>query len=409
MKLTQHVILLFLAILTSGVAAANGAAPLVLSSPLDFQVFQRQDRLAGIAPVTGHVNVSTAHVQFRWSGTPIAGKLSQDWQPIACDPKTHDFNDAVQLPAGGWYRLDVRAVDGEKVIAETRIDHVGMGEVFVIAGQSNSTNYGSERQSPTSNKVATFDGSSWRIADDPQPGTQDKSHGGSFIPAFGDAMVERFKVPIGVASCGHGGTSVRQWLMRGEKIDVHPTTNGFVKEIGPGQWECTGKLFDGLMDRIAALGPNGFRAVLWHQGESDAGQARAGYPADRQISGEQYRATLEKIIAASWERAGWKFPWFVAQATYHSEKDPSDAEFRAAQKAVCEDKFAQLGPDTDALGAAYRAGVHFNPKGLKAHGELWAKKVGDYLDYELASQNSQTPVEEGKDAAKAPRRQEEKN
>jgi hypothetical protein len=125
--------------------------------------------------------------------------------------------------------------------------------------------------------------------------------------------------------------------------------------------------------------PRGCRAVLWHQGESDAGQARAGHPAERQISGEQYREFMAKLIQASRRRAGWDLPWFVARTTYHSEQDPADDEFRAAQKALWDSGLALEGPDTDALRGEFRAGVHFNAKGLQAHGRLWAEKVGAYL------------------------------
>jgi hypothetical protein len=42
------------------------------------------------------------------------------------------------------------------------------------------------------------------------------------------------------------------------------------------------------------------------------------------------------------------------------------------------------GPDTDSLTAPYRQnggkGTHFNDAGLKAHGQLWADKVSQYLD-----------------------------
>jgi hypothetical protein len=187
-------------------------------------------------------------------------------------------------------------------------------------------------------------------------------------------------VPIGVASTGSGATSVRQWLPKGERMKNLPTIASHVRAVGPGEWECTGALFDGLMKRINALGPRGCRAVLWHQGESDAGQARAGYPADRQITGKQYRAFMETLIGASRQRVGWEMPWFVAQATYHSEKDPADEEFRAAQKSLWDNGFALEGPDTDALRTEYRDGVHFNGKGLRAHGKHWAQKVSLYLD-----------------------------
>jgi hypothetical protein len=163
--------------------------------------------------------------------------------------------------------------------------------------------------------------------------------------------------------------------MKGEKIEVHPTLDAFVKSTGPNQWECTGALYDHLMKRASALGPHGFRAILWHQGESDAGQARGGYPAERQITGKQYRDLMEHLIRATQKEAGWKIPWFMALATYHSEADPADEEFRAAQKSLADDGVAQAGPDTDSLRKEYRAGVHFNAKGLKAHGDLWAAKV----------------------------------
>ena len=125
--------------------------------------------------------------------------------------------------------------------------------------------------------------------------------------------------------------------------------------------------------------------MLWHQGESDAGQARSGYPASVQISGDQYRQFMEKLIRASRTRAGWEIPWFVAEATYHSEQDPADEEFRAAQRALWQSKIALEGPDTDALRKEYRAGVHFNAKGLQAHGHLWAAKVGVWLDNTLST------------------------
>ena len=371
--------LIALVMLLPNAAWAGGADGIEIFSPRDYQVFQRQSASLGHVLIRGRVNGRDGSVQLRWSGTPAAGQLPDGWQTIGTDA-AGGIAQELSVPAGGWYGLEFRVMHKDRQIARARVDHVGVGEVFVIAGQSNSTNYGSERQMPRSGLVSSFDGSSWQIADDPQPGTQDRSHGGSFLPAFGDAIVQRYHMPVGLASCGCGATSVRQWLMKGEKIDVPPTTNRCVKQVGPNQWECTGQLYDGLLKRIGALGPHGFRAVLWHQGESDAGQA-----ADHQITGEQYKRSLEKVIQTSRKDAGWDIPWFVAQATYHSAADPANPEFRAAQRGVVDDGIALQGPDTDALGAEYRAGVHFNSKGLQAHGELWAKKVGTYLDQALAA------------------------
>jgi hypothetical protein len=283
------------------------------------------------------------------------------------------------VAAGGWYSLEVRLLKGGKLVAQANVPHFGVGEVFVIAGQSNSTNYGEVKQLSESGMVAAFSGTAWQLANDPQPGVQDNSTKGSFIPAFGDALYARYHVPIGVACVGHGSTSVRQWLPKGDRIDVPPTMGKFVLQIGPAEWLSTGELFDGMLNRMKQLGSSGFRAVLWHQGESDAHQAPG-----HDITAAQYRRMLARVITASRREAGWQIPWFVAQATYHSPQDPSCPPIREAQASLWKEGIALPGPDTDALTGDNRQnqgqGVHFSAQGLKAHGELWAQKVAVYLD-----------------------------
>ncbi len=304
-----------------------------VESPADYQVFQRQRWDSGTIRLRGSLMAESGQLRWRLVSAAGDGKpetVLQDWEVV--DVTKGRFDADIIAPAGGWYRLELRLEQDGQLVAESAVEHVGVGEVFVVAGQSNASNHGSMKQKTGTGMVALFDGARWVLANDPQPGVQDGSKQGSFLPAFGDALNEKYRVPNGVASTGYGATSVRQWLPKGERMKNLPTINAQVRPFGPGEWECTGELFDGLMKRIEALGPRGCRAVLWHQGESDAGQARAGYPVDRQITGKQYSAFMEKLIRASRQRAGWDLPWFVAQATYHSEKDPADDEFRAAQK-----------------------------------------------------------------------------
>ena len=374
--------------------AAGGlsAAVIVAESPTEYQVFQRSSRTAGAIRLAGTLVPGMGELEARVIRPAVITGAEQapqqvvvDWQPIAVDRASGRFAAELPTAAGGWYRVELRLApdkltgQGQSPVIAA-IEHVGVGEVFVIAGQSNSTNWGSEPQSTRTGMVSSFDGSRWRLANDPQPGVQDGSQGGSFLPAFGDALVERYHVPIGVASTGAGGTSVRQWLPKGETMTNLPTVDAHVREVSPGVWASTGELFAGLVRRLNALGSHGCRAVLWHQGESDAGQARAGYPADRQISGKQYREFMEKLVAASRNEAKWDVPWFTGHATYHSAEDAADEEFRAAQRSLWKRGVTRAGPDTDALGPEYRDGVHFNAKGLAAHGRLWAEKVEPYID-----------------------------
>jgi hypothetical protein len=352
-------------------ATAAAADPAItLSSPMDYQVFQRDTPARGKVLVSGHARVECDRAEARLTG---------DWAPVTLDRAAGTFRVEVAAAAGGFYRLEVRLLLRGKQVAETSVAHVGVGEVFVIAGQSNATNYGEVKQQTKSGMVTAFSGDDWRLANDPQPGVQDNSKNGSFIPAFGDALYEKYRVPIGVACVGHGSTSVRQWLPKGERMTAEPTMTRFVTGVGPGVWESSGQLFDGMMRRIQQLGPRGFRALLWHQGESDAHQTP-----EHDITAAEYRRLLELVIRASRREAGWDFPWMVAQASYHTPDDPRCQPIREAQASLWKAGIALEGPDTDQLTGDNRQnggrGVHFSDQGLQAHGRLWAEKVEQWLD-----------------------------
>jgi hypothetical protein len=354
------------------------AQTLSVTSPLDYQVFQRQTREMGTIVVRGHAEAGVKSVRISLKGQSISGQFSRSWSDILPGPGG-EFNARLDVSAGGFYSVEVQARRGHRVAGSVAIPHVGVGEVFLISGQSNSTNYGEVLQMTQTGMVTTFNGESWRIADDPQPGTQDDSKKGSFVPSFGDALYRKYKVPIGIASVGHGSTSVRQWLPAGESIKVMPTMTKYVSRNADGALVSDGTLFDGMMRRMQQLGPHGFRAVLWHQGESDSHQ-----PVEHEISASEYRSMLEHIILSARKQAGWEMPWFVAQVSYHNPNDPSNPSIRDAQESLWTSKVALQGPDTDGLTAAYRQnngkGTHFNDAGLKAHGLLWAEAVETWLD-----------------------------
>jgi hypothetical protein len=267
---------------------------------------------------------------------------------LAPRPGTHAHVGTLRAGKGWGHALEVRARTGGVALASARVEPWGVGEVFVVAGQSNSTNSGEARCRPRSGKVSTFDGRSWRAAEDPQPGCHDRSQGGSPWPAFGDALVERLGVPVGIAATGHGGTSVLQWGREGD-------------------------LFPWMLARLQALGPHGCRALLWHQGESDVSMR----------SGEYHDRMLD-LIRATREAAGWDVPWFVARVSYHSPARPRFESTRSAQERLWREGEALEGPDTDTLTGEHRdqagQGIHFSAKGLEAHGRLWAVHVLAWLE-----------------------------
>ena len=406
--------LLFLLFLTWGFvgsAQTNEPGILRLVSPTDYQVFQRQNVSNGVITVecaleskssstltnldrleARLLDLSANSEQGQSSSnagatspSPIgwerAGvRVTGDWQPLPFDNRVRHFRAELPARAGGWYRLEVRLLAGKAEVSEASVEHVGVGEVFVVAGQSNAANHGEGKQRAKNPLVVAYGKGHWQAAADPEPGASGK--GGSFMPAFGDAMADKFKVPIGIVPIAVGSTSVREWLPRGDAMSAPPYTGLNTIFVGANRWISTGDLFNKIVTVENEFGTNGFRAVLWHQGEADFHEAP-----DRDITPTMYRQYLQRVIESSRTTAGWRVPWFVAQVSYHSPEDQGSPELRAAQKSLATDGIALAGPNTDELGPEFRQdggrGIHMNPRGLQRHGEMWAQLVGAWLEREL--------------------------
>lgn len=364
------------------VAVTANAAELQISTPSDYQVVQRSTKERGQLSIRGKLKGDDKAPFTVEARQTVKGTVGE-WQVVNCQFDGPAFQGQLDVPAGGWHRITLRAKQGASVTGEVDIAHIGIGEVFIVAGQSNSANHGEERQKPTTGRLASFDGERWQVSDDPQPGAT--GTGGSFIPPFGDALVAKFDVPVGFVACGIGATSIREWLPQGTILSNPPTLVGRVQQRSDNRWESRGEAYKMLVDRMAHFGFHGFRAVLWHQGESDANQKDP----TRTLAGPVYRENLIQLITQSRRAIGWNAPWFVAQATYHVPGDETSEEIRDAQRQVAKSEIALAGPDTDALKGSLRdsggQGVHFSGAGLREHAARWVEKVAPWLDQQLAT------------------------
>jgi lysophospholipase L1-like esterase len=251
------------------------------------------------------------------------------------------------VPARGWFRLEVRIdrADGSPPLTAT-VEPVGVGEVFLIAGQSYATNTNDERLTVADpqQRVVALDSATggWRVANDPQP-APDGSDGGSIWPAVGDELAQRLGVPIGFANVAWGGTSSSQWQPGSE-----------------------------LHERLVATGKNlgRFRAVLWQQGESDV---------INHTSTDDYVAAMERIRGAAVRAWGFEPAWLCAKSTHHPTvyDDPEgEGRIRAAVDRLVTMPGFGLGPDTDALQGDSRGDMnsrrHFSAIGQKRAAAVWA-------------------------------------
>ncbi|MCY2959719.1 MAG: hypothetical protein NTY35_06100 [Planctomycetota bacterium] len=341
-----------LALLCALVFASDPAV--TVRTPQERQVIQQTDRGTTYVPV--EVVAATGIGRLVASARPTAGGAELANAVLAKQPggspeSTSSFTGKLALPAGGWYRLAI-TVDG--IAGPVEVAHVerfGVGEVFVVAGQSNSTNYGEEKMASMEDRVSAFDGERWTLAADPMPGVQDGSSGGSPWPLVGKQLATAWNVPVAFASCGFGGTSVLQWQAQAAPLEGRKQP-----------------LYAALVQRMKALG--GVRAVLWHQGESDA---NAG------MSTAEYTAKFIALRDALAKELGTSPVWVVANVSFVPDlaKTKMDA-IRAAQQQLWKDKVALQGPNTDDLLGPMRHSqdkIHFSKAGLEAHAKRWSDQL----------------------------------
>ncbi|MFM9198136.1 MAG: sialate O-acetylesterase [Planctomycetia bacterium] len=340
--------------------SSAAAAELTIVAPTPWQVTQRGTAVrmelsgSGLLAAGARAEYRLLMADVGSEPPPSMPAAASVWRPLTVEPADSAVPDRaralVELPAGGWYRLEVRlksAVGAAETAAV--VEPVGVGEVFLAAGQSYATNTNEERLvvRDARRRVAALDVDTgrWQLANDPQP-APDRSDGGSIWPAVGDRLAAALDMPIGFVNVAFGGTSTRKWAPDGPlSARLHKAGR--------------------MVGRI--------RAVLWQQWESDVIDGS---------STDDYVARVQAIRDAA--VAAWNFEpvWLCAFSTHHPTvyQDPAgEARIRAAISRLGKLPGFGLGPDTDTLQGPNRGGPesrrHFSAAGQRNAAALW----GDLL------------------------------
>ncbi len=357
---------------------AHGGAPAEapLLRPLPFQVAQREGydppqahahapggpaRGFALVPIELDLSKTSADLAaavFSYRVVLLADATGKevDWTPLAGQQQDNRWTAQARVPAGGWYRLELRARRGNDELLHAQVEPLGVGEVFVIAGQSYAVGANDEitKVEDPSGRVVAYDvvQKKWQVAHDPQPNAGD---GGTIWPTCGNLLLPLVQVPIGFVNVAAGGTSTRQWLP-GEK----------------------------LSDQLAAAGrtTGRFRAVLWQQGESDVIEHR---------STDYYVENMQRIRAALAKEWGFEPPWLLAKSTLHPTvyNDPDgEGRIRVAIDRLWAMPGFRPGPDTDILDGENRGGLgtrrHFSGLGQRHAGLMWFAAIWQELNRDAA-------------------------
>jgi len=167
--------------------SSGGPVVAKILSPQPFRVFQRNHKNVGRIAVTIQSSSPADCIEARLLRGGFFGSALTPWTTVS--------SGAIDAPAGGWYQMEIRAVKNGAAGAPATVDNVGVGEVFVIGGQSNASFFGRRPQQSRSNNVVFFDGQTWSQCRDPLT-TVDTGKGGSPWCLLGDELERKWNVPI---------------------------------------------------------------------------------------------------------------------------------------------------------------------------------------------------------------------
>ena len=243
----------------------EGQPHLKLNYPQKHCIFQRNGSTGEII-VEGVVTGSSSPIEARFNGGP--------WTVIWEGSQAGKFTAALKA-AVGQGTLVVRLKESPEVTAS--VPMVSIGDIFVVAGQSNAAGWANKAYEPLDGlpyEMSMYKRSvstAWEKLRHPASA----SGLGSPWPIAMSHLCKDHQVPIGLVTCAIGGAWLKQWLK--------PSGHHY-----PGMIETV---------RSATRGTMKVRAILWFQGEADCNPsqeyARLSYNGDH----DKYLAALKQFIS----------------------------------------------------------------------------------------------------------------
>ncbi|WP_307546264.1 sialate O-acetylesterase [Paenibacillus sp. V4I5] len=295
------------------------------------------------------------------------------WISLGVIRNMDSFDGVLAGLSTGSHCLQFRIRDGvsEELIAEAAVEPVFVGDLWILAGQSNMQGCGTllEVEEPMEGVSSFYLDDSWGIAEDPMcwyfeavdpvhwsvpaeklqearlKERQTRTRGAGLGISFGKELLRSAGVPVGLIVCAHGGTRMTQW------------DPAFLEQEGH-------SLYGSMLRRVKVSGGK-VKGCLWYQGESDANPEHASMYAQRM---EQFVRRLREDLQEP------QLPFIYAQlANFHSwDKQHEscwdfiqDEQFRLEQRlAPC-----ALVPTAD---STMSDPIHLDASSLKVMGRRFA-------------------------------------
>lgn len=342
---------------------------LVITTPTNRIVYQRNNNSA-LIPVQGNCPEDATAILARLVEIAPGQGATTRWKVIDAAPLNGKFAGTFKAN-GGWYKLEVKAVNKREELAITEVAHVGVGEVFLVVGHSVAQGGEINIEGATDDRVNTvlldeklkvFD-SLYLTTGDPKylpdpvftaaiTGVAQApfGHHNYFWSKFAELVAKKENVPVLIYNAGFGGTSLEHWYKSSQNIQF---AHGFVRSN-------IRMPYINVLNAFKKYIPlTGLRALLADQGANDTGQKNADsifyyY----KIFMQQARTDLNDPTLA----------------IVVNRQTPANAPaVRQAQERMAKEPYSFTGPDYDYFAKEDRYdGIHLSLSGEEKAAQMWA-------------------------------------
>lgn len=342
-----------------------------LNYPKNRMVLQRDKNNTATVTISGSFSqvIDRVEVQFR----ALNGGRTSDWITIKESPTGGYFSGSVSWEAG-WYELEARGIYKGQVAGVSSISRFGIGDVFIVAGQSNAQgylNYGAKSAADDRVNCINFYNANTDHTELPNP---EYSHldANSFIAPrgnsawgwgrLGDKITSRTGLPVLFYNVGWYGSGSVNWQesIRGSTLSVYD---------GRSPYEPSGMPFGNLRLVMNYYVPStGVRAILWQQGEADNFANN---------SKDSYAYNLRTVINQIRQETNKDLTWVIARSSHDNVRGSNPNIIRAQNEIISSMPNTFAGPETDRLQLPRLDGAHFQNEGLEQLGDAWGSSLND--------------------------------
>ncbi|NIJ55601.1 T9SS type A sorting domain-containing protein [Dyadobacter arcticus] len=343
-----------------------------ISFPSDRAVFQRDKNDSATIYIAGSYTEAIDRVEAKLN--VLNGGANVDWMTIENNPQGGFFSSSINAK-GGWYTLQVRAWKGDRLIDTKEVSRVGVGEVFLIAGQSNGQGFHNlGAQGASDDRVSSIDHSNIISPDnlpqyprfahiDAESNISPRGESAWCWGRLGDQLVNKLGVPVLFYNIAWTGTAVRAWRQ---------SINGIGWSVfAPIPFEPFGMPYGNLRNVIQKYTPvTGLRGILWLQGEADNFV---------DTDTESYFNDLRTVIETSRNESGKNISWVVSITSFDNLHGTDSRITDGQQRVINNVPNVFQGPNTDLIQIPRidGEGVHFMNEGLTQLGDAWAEQLND--------------------------------